>query len=67
VNIGRWRIRPRYHIRTYSGLWVDRTRYPQGTVYRAAVGLIQVTVMVDAMTEEQREAQQNALQEWLHG
>jgi hypothetical protein len=24
-------------------------------------------VMVDAMTEEQREAQQNALQEWLHG
>ena len=67
MNIGRWRIRPRWHVRNYSGLWMDRTRYPQGTVYRAALGLIHITVMVDAMTAAERQTQTNALQEWLHG
>jgi len=48
-------------------VWCDRTRYPQGTVYRAALGLLQITVMVDAMTDAERQAHTNALQEWLHG
>jgi hypothetical protein len=56
MNCGRWRIRPRWHVRKTRGWWTDRQRYPQGTVYRMAVWRIQVTVMVDCMTAAEREA-----------
>jgi hypothetical protein len=64
VIVGRWRVRPRWHRRKYSAFWANRTCFPEGTVYRAAVGPIQVTVMVDAMTPQkrrERKAQTNAL------
>ena len=67
LNIGRWRIRLRMHRRSYSALWYDRTCYSEGRVYRAALGLWQITVMVDAMTKAERLAKTNAMQEWLHG
>jgi hypothetical protein len=45
---------------------MDRTRFPEGTVYRAAIGLMQVTVMVDRQTEGEREAAASRLLEWLN-
>jgi hypothetical protein len=70
VTIGRWRIRTRWHVRQHSGLWWDRTRFREGTVYRAAIGLIQITVMVDAMTHAERDESAkkvNDLLEMLNG
>ena len=65
MMLGRWRVRPRWHRRTFSGLWMDRTRFPEGTVYRAAMGLFQITVMVDCMSEQERRAVADKLLNWL--
>jgi hypothetical protein len=62
MKLGRWRIRLRYHCRKQSAAWVDRTVYPEGTVYRAAVGLLQMTVMVDRMTDAERQTIADQLQ-----
>jgi hypothetical protein len=64
---GQWRVRPRWHWRNSSGLWVGRTQFPEGTVYRAALGLVQITVMVDCQTDAQRQAAAKRILEWLNG
>ena len=66
MTIGKWRVRPRWHRRASSALWVDRTRFPEGTVYRAAIGLLQVTVMVDCQADEARNAAALKLLDWLN-
>jgi hypothetical protein len=67
MTIGRWRIRPRWRTRPDWAVWMNRDRYPEGDVYRASIGWILITVMVDCMSQAQRNVQAVKLRRFMAG
>jgi hypothetical protein len=46
---------------------MNRDRYPEGDVYRASIGWILITVMVDCMSQAQRNVQAVKLRRFMAG